>query len=102
MALKRKRSDSNFSPVSTSSYTSTESRQSQSPIPAPRFSHSGPVNAHGLPSAGEQSYFPQYAWHLNSRTMKRHRDNRPDERVIYGKYPYAAPPPPEPQKLSPG
>lgn len=92
MVLKRKRS-SDFSPASsTSSWSSSSTRASQSPTPHSRSyfqdAHSSMDVDRPIPS------IPIAAWNLgvgrvsstdmNSRTRKRFRDNRPDEEIIHG------------------
>lgn len=82
MALKRKRSSPGFSsPSSVGSETTIQSS------PLPSFYHqSKPI----APFYQKPSWsFPTYddspsSQHLNSRTRKRHRDNRPDEQQIHG------------------
>lgn len=82
MALKRKRSSPGFSsPSSLSSDSTTQSS------PLPSFYHqSKPI----APFYQKPTWsFPTYddtlsSQHLNSRTRKRHRDNRPDEEQIHG------------------
>lgn len=82
MALKRKRSAQAFSsPSSDASDTSTQF----SPLPL-FYQQSKPVDP--------LFHKPAWSWpmyddtpskqHLNSRTRKRHRDNRPDEQQVYG------------------
>ncbi|KAK4634963.1 hypothetical protein CLAFUW4_02116 [Fulvia fulva] len=81
MALKRKRSSPGFSsPSSLSSDSTTQSS------PLPSFYHqSKPI----APFYQKPTWsFPTYddtlsSQHLNSRTRKRHRDNRPDEEQIH-------------------
>lgn len=87
MALKRKRSCSNSSPASTSSFTTSTSRGSQSPTPAPRLFNGAMDLETPIPSN------PVLSWNmdvgklssldLNSRTRKRFRDNRPNENIIH-------------------
>lgn len=80
MALKRKRSSPAFSsPCSDSSDRSTNAM--------PFFyAHSKPVEAlHYKPTWSWPTYDDQPSnQYLNSRTRKRHRDNRPDEDQIHG------------------
>ncbi|KAF2815245.1 uncharacterized protein BDZ99DRAFT_409045, partial [Mytilinidion resinicola] len=92
MALKRKRSMSNDSPLSTSSLASTSTtRQSLSPTPAPRpigsvldFSSSFPSTLQWPSHAPSSSHRARLsATDLGSRTRKRFRDNRPDEETIH-------------------
>lgn len=92
MSLKRKRS-SDLSPLST---TSLLSRASQSPTPLLYPSLNGAMDVEA-PAPNTQLW----AWNrrkpfassdLASRTRKRFRDNRPDERAIHG-----TPPPPRAQ-----
>lgn len=86
MALKRKRSSQTFSsPFSDTSVASTDSSGV-----IPFFYHqSKPIAAEPLHQKLTWS-FPTYdedhlsAQHLNSRTRKRHRDDRPDEQTVYG------------------
>ncbi|KAK1063718.1 hypothetical protein LTR33_012229 [Friedmanniomyces endolithicus] len=83
MALKRKRSSISFSSPATVSSTSIDSPSTAIPSyyqqqkPTPAFYE-------------KQTWaFPTYddgpsAQHLNSRTRKRHRDDRPDEQIVHG------------------
>ncbi|EON62493.1 hypothetical protein W97_01716 [Coniosporium apollinis CBS 100218] len=107
MALKRKRSNDGFSPISTSSFLSTSTYGSQSPTPAPRVQSTGSMIVDGpVPSnsitAWTTGVRKPNSSDLNSRTRKRFRDNRPDESVIHEntisklftaqrEYPHAAP-----------
>lgn len=82
MGLKRKRSSPAFSsPLSDSSDATTSS----SPLPF-FYTQSKPVE----PLYQKPTWsFPTYdegmnSQYLNSRTRKRHRDNRPDEEIIHG------------------
>ncbi|KAK0252623.1 hypothetical protein LTR29_003575 [Friedmanniomyces endolithicus] len=82
MALKRKRSSISFSSPATVSSTSIDSPSTAIPSyyqqqkPTPAFYE-------------KQTWaFPTYdddpsAQHLNSRTRKRHRDDRPDEQIVH-------------------
>lgn len=73
MGLKRKRSDNLLSPVSSTSYNfGLES------IPESNFDT--------FASHGHESYHSRFEvpLNMNSRTMKRYRDNRPSEERIYG------------------
>ena len=69
MSLKRKRSGSALSPSSSSSSLGQTSRD-----------HSSSPRTYG--SVGRVSDFSQ---ELNSRTLKRYRDSRPDEDTVYSK-----------------
>lgn len=80
MALKRKRS----SPALSSPTSDSDATTQSSPLPC-FYQHSKPVD----PLMYKPTWFllPQRddsQRHLNSRTRKRHRDNRPDEQQIYG------------------
>jgi len=83
MALKRKRSLTTFSPKSDSSASSVFTHESSSPTGIPFF------YTQTKPTSSSQS---ADAWktsdriisnNINSRTMKRHRDNRPDEDQVH-------------------
>ncbi|KAK3678662.1 hypothetical protein LTR37_021462 [Vermiconidia calcicola] len=81
MALKRKRSSPNFSsPLSSASDAST---QSSSPLSFV-YAQSKPIESLYQKSTWS---FPTYdsseRSHLNSRTRKRHRDDRPDDESIH-------------------
>jgi hypothetical protein len=84
MALKRKRSSPTFSsPFSDTSNSSIDSNPlsyfyTQSK-PTEPFYYQKPFSSSSSPVRGAEE--PS---HLNSRTRKRHRDNRPDSSQIYG------------------
>ncbi|SMY23270.1 unnamed protein product [Zymoseptoria tritici ST99CH_1A5] len=80
MALKRKRSSPAFSsPSSDNSEATTQS----SPMGF-FYQQSKPVQPlFHKPTWSFPTYDDQASIHLNSRTRKRHRDNRPDEESIY-------------------
>ncbi|KAB2572275.1 hypothetical protein DBV05_g9044 [Lasiodiplodia theobromae] len=93
MSPKRKRSDSTSSPASTSSLFS---RSSVSPSPPSHL----PSNTMQLDLPTQAYPTPAHSWvwqprseasNDSGRTMKRFRDNRPDERLIHGT---------EPQRIS--
>lgn len=88
MALKRKRSTVSFTPLADSSNPFAANQWNDN---APRmpffFTQSKPIE----PMRPENSW----AWkentetepkHLNSRTHKRYRDNRPDESIVHGRF----------------
>jgi hypothetical protein len=86
MASKRKRSDDDDSPLSTSSFGAFSTPEAQSPISFPHTFH----NSMTVPNATSR----QSGWDFASagrvkssdwgnRTTKRFRDNRPDERAIH-------------------
>ncbi|KAF9629787.1 hypothetical protein BFW01_g10990 [Lasiodiplodia theobromae] len=86
MSPKRKRSDSTSSPASTSSLFS---RSSVSPSPPSHL----PSNTMQLDFPTQAYPTPAHSWvwqprseasNDSGRTMKRFRDNRPDERLIHG------------------
>ena len=83
MALKRKRSSQTFSsPAITTTTTET------TPASIPFFyQHSKPIEPlQQKPTWSWPTYddSPRSSHHLNSRTRKRHRDDRPDEEAVYG------------------
>ncbi|KAF4308107.1 hypothetical protein GTA08_BOTSDO04721 [Botryosphaeria dothidea] len=85
MTFKRKRSDSTSSPASTSS---NFSRSSVSPSPPSQFFASAmqlevPTQAFPSPAHSWVWQPSSEAGNDSGRTMKRFRDNRPDERLIY-------------------
>ena len=90
MALKRKRSSPTFSsPVSDTS--NSDSALTSSPGALPFFyAQSKPTEplyhkpSWSFPTYQEDNSHNVVSRHLNSRTRKRHRDNRPDEERIYG------------------
>ena len=78
MALKRKRSDSEVSPSSSSTATFPSRDPSSSPCPDIYMLDDAPF-------AEQPVYRPEIlSSHLNSRTRKRFRDSRPDESKIHG------------------
>ena len=80
MALKRKRSDSEISPTSSSTATFPSRDSSSSPCPDISMLDDAPF-------AEQPIYRPEIVPpHLNSRTRKRFRDNRPHESKIHGTY----------------
>lgn len=86
MGLKRKRSSPTFSsPASDSSGATNATTSSSSPLQF-FYSQSKPVD----PLYQKPTWsFPTYdeglsSQHLNSRTRKRHRDDRPEDELIYG------------------
>ena len=96
MALKRKRSSPTFgsSPFTTFTNTTTET----SPLPF-FYTQSKPIEAlyskptWSFPTYSDDDSHTQYSdpvetkpssRDLNSRTRKRHRDDRPDEESVYG------------------
>lgn len=87
MGLKRKRSIDE-SPVSVSSYA-TSTPEAQSPTPLPD-DYDGAMD---LDISTSFNFSKSWNWRrkgvegtdVGSRTRKRFRDNRPDERVIHGK-----------------
>lgn len=90
MTFKRKRSDSTSSPASTSS---NFSRSSVSPSPPSQFFASAmqlevPTQAFPSPAHSWVWQPSSEAGNDSGRTMKRFRDNRPDERLIYGMCPH--------------
>lgn len=77
MAFKRKRSDSETSPSSSSTATFPSRDPSSSPCPDISMLDDASF-------AGQPIYRPENVpSHLNSRTRKRFRDNRPDESKIH-------------------
>ncbi|KAF1990347.1 hypothetical protein K402DRAFT_324924 [Aulographum hederae CBS 113979] len=83
MALKRKRSDPDISPESTSSWPSVSTRSSMSPSPV---CFGLQPNRHTLENAmwnWKPKAYASSGSGLNSRTMKRVRDNRPDASIIH-------------------
>lgn len=85
MAFKRKRSDSEAlsfsSPLSDSSSVSTLSAEA---LPF-FFQQSKPVESlYAKPSWAWPTYQDDRSCGLNSRTRKRHRDDRPDENAVHG------------------
>jgi len=83
MTLKRKRSSPSFSSHSTTN--SEDSAMDTSDIPC-FYQQNKPVDAFAQKSTWS---FPMYnndscEPHLDSRTRKRHRDNRPEEQEVYG------------------
>lgn len=87
MALKRKRSGEGltFSPESVSSFASSRVSLSPSPYDGGHNGMNTSIPAYAPASSwlGGQRRSAG-SWALNSRTRKRHRDNRPDERAVYG------------------
>ncbi|TKA79119.1 hypothetical protein B0A55_02427 [Friedmanniomyces simplex] len=86
MALKRKRSSISFSSPATIYSTTTTTIDSPSTTAIPYYyqQHKPTPALHEKPTWA----FPTYdhspsAQHLNSRTHKRHRDNRPDEQQVH-------------------
>ena len=86
MALKRKRSSQTFSsPFSDSSSASVASSDTLIPF---YYQYSKPAATEPVYHKATWS-FPAYeedhssSLHLNSRTRKRHRDDRPDEQTVY-------------------
>jgi len=85
MALKRKRSSQIFS----SPFSDTAPTDTPSPAIPCFYNHSKPTSAEPLHKKPTWS-FPTYdddhlsAKHLDSRTRKRHRDDRPDEQTVHG------------------
>ena len=78
MALKRKRSDSEISPTSSSTATFPSRDPSSSPCTDISMLDDAPF-------AEQPIYRPEIVpSHLNSRTRKRFRDNRPNESKIHG------------------
>ena len=78
MALKRKRSDSEISPSSSSTATFPSRDPSSSPCPDIYMLDDAPF-------AEKPVHRPEIlSSHLNSRTRKRFRDSRPDESKITG------------------
>ncbi|KAK3117657.1 hypothetical protein LTR53_000785 [Teratosphaeriaceae sp. CCFEE 6253] len=84
MALKRKRSSFSFSSPAPA-YTSTTADTSSPAIP-----YYYPPHKPAPPMEEKPTWsFPTFddspaSQHLNSRTRKRHRDDRPDEQQVYG------------------
>ncbi|KAF2148712.1 hypothetical protein K461DRAFT_282182 [Myriangium duriaei CBS 260.36] len=74
MALKRKRSSQSLSPSSPSSTTTSTSH------PELTVTHFYP------PTKPHSPAFHDIKSHLSSRTLKRHRDNRPSESIVHGMY----------------
>lgn len=90
MGLKRKRSDSAFSP---SSATSTAQSDASSPSPCDSGSYQSHRDAMMQDAFGDACDLDQWAMdvatsdmpsYLNSRTRKRYRNNRPSDEVVYG------------------
>lgn len=83
MALKRKRSSPSFSSPAFSDASTTSTDTAAIPF---FYQQAKPVE----PLYNKPTWaFPTYddspsAQHLNSRTRKRHRDDRPDEEAVYG------------------
>ncbi|OCK82523.1 hypothetical protein K432DRAFT_219228 [Lepidopterella palustris CBS 459.81] len=112
MGLKRKRSCSNSSPLSISSFATSTSCGSQSPTPASHLFGGAmdveiPVPSHPI-SLCNRDIRRLSSSDLNSRTRKRFRDNRPDESILHEttieklfsaqrQFPHAAPIPSQPQ-----
>lgn len=88
MALKRKRSTPSFASSSPLSYTSTTT-QTASPLPW-FYAQSKPVEAiYHKPTWSFPTYESEESTsshHLGSRTRKRHRDDRPDEKRVHGMF----------------
>lgn len=80
MAFKRKRSDSETSPSSSSTATFPSRDASWSPCPDISMLDDAAFSAQPI---HRPEIVPS---HLNSRTRKRFRDNRPDESKIHGTY----------------
>lgn len=87
MALKRKRSSVTIS--SPASITSDATAQSVSPPPFSFPHHSQPYQSYHEPTWSFPKYDDDQNRHLNSRTQKRYRNNRPDEQSVYGVSPLA-------------
>lgn len=91
MALKRKRSSPTLS--SPFSDTTTISSDASSPSGLPFFyTQSKPTEplyqkpTWSFPTYDSDSSYSAPARHLNSRTRKRHRDDRPDEESVFGSF----------------
>jgi hypothetical protein len=81
MALKRKRSSQAFSSPSSDA---SEATTLSSPMPL-FYQQSKPVEPlFHKPTWSFPTYDDHTSQHLNSRTRKRYRDNRPDEQSVYG------------------
>lgn len=80
MALKRKRSSAT---ISSPASIASDATQSASPPPY-FFQQSQPVELSHKPTWSLPTYEYQPQHHLNSRTRKRYRNNRPDEEAVYG------------------
>ena len=81
MALKRKLSDLTESPYSEPSSATTSSRDSStSPIPDVALLDNNPTRWNQT-----RPWLEEPSSHLGSRTRKRFRDSRPDEKTIHGK-----------------
>lgn len=83
MAIKRKRSSATFSPMSDSSISSTFTYESSSPTRIPSFYTQSKPTSTIHSSNGWKNMDETISDNINSRTMKRHRDNRPDEEQVY-------------------
>ncbi|GAB7338374.1 hypothetical protein MBLNU457_4674t1 [Dothideomycetes sp. NU457] len=83
MAIKRKRSSATFSPVSDSSISSTFTHESSSPTRIPSFYTQIKPMSTSHSSNEWKNMDETISDNINSRTMKRHRDNRPDENQVY-------------------
>lgn len=81
MALKRKRSSPTIS--SPASVASDATTQSSSPPPF-SYQQTRPIELSHKPTWSFPTYEDQPHQHLNSRTRKRYRNNRPDEQSVYG------------------
>lgn len=80
MALKRKRS----SPTISSPASIASDATSASPPPFSFQHHNQPIELSHKPTWLSPTYDDQPQQHLNSRTRKRYRNNRPDEKSVYG------------------
>ena len=93
MGFKRKRSVDE-SPVSVSSFSSCATPEAQSPTPTPNgFNNTMEIDAPMSRGTGwdfsNLGRVKSGDWGM--RTRKRHRDNRPDERVIHGTHSHILP-----------
>lgn len=88
MVLKRKRS-MDSSPLSISSFGTAPTPEAQSPCPFPdNFDFSMDLDTCPHSTLFSRSWDARLSSsEMGSRTRKRFRDNRPDERVIHGMYP---------------
>jgi hypothetical protein len=86
MALKRKRSSITFSSPSTTMSNISMSSDAMDTSAIPFFYQpTKPLLEQQKPTWAWPTYDDTpSAQHLNSRTRKRHRDDRPDENVVYG------------------
>lgn len=80
MALKRKRSSA---AISSPASLDSNATHASSP-PSFFYQQSQPVELSHKPTWSFPTYDDQPLQHLNSRTRKRYRNNRPDEEAVYG------------------